>query len=155
MRPRMVFRVWLFTLGTFVVTAALPAMADEPGKIDKDAPKTFTTTKSGLKYRILRKSKGEKPTATSVVTVHYHGWLPDDSGKGGKVFDSSYRRSSKAKFPLNRVIKGWTEGLQLVGVGGMIELEIPPELAYGKRGVPGAIPENATLRFLVELYKVE
>lgn len=123
----------------------------EPGKPDKDAPKEFTTTKSGLKYRILRKASGEKPKATDTVKVHYKGWLL----KGGKEFDSSYKRGEPATFPLNRVIKGWTEGLQLVNEGGMIELEIPPELGYGDNGAGDAIPPKATLRFLVELLEIK
>lgn len=137
--------------------AGATADADEtkPGKADKDAPKTFTTTKSGLKYRILRKSKGVKPKPTDRVTVHYRGWLPDKTGKGGKVFDSSYKRKMPITFPLNRVIKGWQEGMQLVGKGGMIELEIPPELGYGKQGAGDVIPPDATLRFLVELIDVK
>jgi len=130
------------------------APAAEPGKRDKDAPKEFTKTKSGLKYRILRKSTGEKPAKTDKVTVHYRGWLPDKTGDGGKEFDSSYKRDEPATFPLNRVIKGWTEGLQLVAVGGMIELEIPPDLAYGDRGAGNVIPPKATLRFLVELIEI-
>lgn len=120
-----------------------------PGKIDADAPETFTETKSGLKYRILRKSEGKKPKATDSVTVHYKGWLDN-----GKIFDSSYRRNSKASFPLARVIPGWTEGLQLVGVDGMIELEIPYTLGYGLQGSPPDIPPKATLHFIVELYKI-
>lgn len=120
-----------------------------PGKIDADAPETFTETKSGLKYRVLRKSEGKKPKATDTVTVHYKGWLDN-----GSIFDSSYRRDSKATFPLGRVIPGWTEGLQLVGVDGMIELEIPYTLGYGLQGNPPTIPPKATLHFVVELYKV-
>jgi FKBP-type peptidyl-prolyl cis-trans isomerase FkpA len=84
------------------------------------------------------------------VTVNYKGWL--DSGK---VFDSSYDRGEPISFPLNRVIPGWTEGMQLVGEGGMIELEIPSKLGYGERGAPGAIPPNATLHFIVELIEVK
>ena len=84
------------------------------------------------------------------MNVNYHGWL--DSGK---VFDSSYTRGRDISFPLNGVIKGWTEGMQLVGEGGMIELTIPPDLAYGSRGAGDAVPPNATLHFLVELLKVE
>jgi FKBP-type peptidyl-prolyl cis-trans isomerase len=129
---------------------ALPKLPAGAGKVDKDAPKTFSKTTSGLKYRVLRKGTGEAPKATDSVNVHYHGWL--DSGK---VFDSSYERKEPISFPLNRVIKGWTEGMQLVGEGGMIELEIPPELAYGDRGAGDAVPPKATLHFLVELRKVE
>src|SRR6185369_15322655 len=126
----------------------LPAGA---GKIDDDASKEFTTTESGLKYRVLRKGKGTAPKATNSVTVHYEGWLD-----GSKVFDSSFRRGEKISFPLNDVIKGWTEGLQLVAPGGMIELEIPSNLGYGERGAgDGLIPPNATLHFLVELFEVQ
>ena len=131
------------------------AFSAEPGKVDKDAPKEFTTTKSGLKYRVLRKANGVKPKAIDTVTVHYRGWLPDPTGKGGKEFDSSYKRDEPTTFPLNRVVKGWTEGLQLVNQGGMIELEIPSDLAYGPNGIPGVIPPNATLRFLVELIEIQ
>lgn len=122
----------------------------KPGKVDEDAPKEFTTTKSGLKYRIRRKSDGKMPVATSRVEVHYKGWLDD-----GKVFDSSYERGESTKFPLNRVIPGWSEGLQLVGEGGMIELEIPSDIGYGDRGRPPVIPAKATLHFLVELIEVK
>ena len=135
-----------------LVTMALSA---EPGKADKDAPKEFTTTKSGLKYRVLRKANGPKATATDTVTVHYRGWIPDKTGTGGKEFDSSYKRDAPTTFPLNKVIKGWTEGMQLVNKGGMIELEIPSDLAYGPNGIPGVIPPNATLRFLVELIEIK
>ena len=129
---------------------ALPQLPKNAGKIDRDAPKMFQTTKSGLKYRVLRKGTGAHPTATATVKVHYHGWLGN-----GKVFDSSYNRGESISFPLNRVIKGWTEGMQLVGQGGMIELEIPPDLAYGDRGAGAAVPPKATLHFLVELLSVQ
>ena len=129
---------------------ALPKLPKGAGEVDKDAPKKFSATESGLKYRVLRKGTGGKPVATDKVKVNYHGWLD-----GGKMFDSSYERGMPAEFPLNGVIKGWTEGLQLVGEGGMIELEIPFELAYGERGRPPKIPPKATLHFLVELLKVE
>lgn len=127
-----------------------PKLPRGAGKIDEDAPKTFTETKSGLRYRILRKADGKKPTGASTVTVNYHGWLDDE-----KVFDSSYNRGSPLSFPLNRVISGWTEGMQLVGEGGMIELEIPARLGYGERGSPPVIPPSARLHFLVELIEVK
>jgi FKBP-type peptidyl-prolyl cis-trans isomerase FkpA len=129
---------------------AFPELPKGAGKVDADAAKKFTATDSGLKYRVLRKGTGDKPKATDSVKVNYHGWLND-----GKVFDSSYKRGEPISFPLNRVIKGWTEGMQLIGEGGMIELEIPSDLGYGDRGSPGAIPPKATLHFLVELLKVE
>ena len=111
------------------VCLTLPcACAAEPGPADRGVPMAFTKTDSGLEYRILRKSDGAKPKATDRVTVHYRGWLDDES-----EFDSSYKRDKPATFPLNRVIAGWTEGLQLIGEGGMIELKIPPELAMSFR----------------------
>jgi FKBP-type peptidyl-prolyl cis-trans isomerase len=129
---------------------AMPKLPAGAGEIAKDAPKKFTETASGLKYRVLREGKGSKPAATDKVKVNYHGWLDN-----GKVFDSSYERKQPISFPLNRVIKGWTEGMQLVGEGGMIELEIPAKLGYGDRGAGEDIPGGATLHFLVELIKVE
>lgn len=129
---------------------AFPELPKGAGAIDKDAPKSFTATKSGLKYRVLRKGTDVMPKASSSVEVNYHGWLDN-----GKVFDSSYKRNESISFGLNQVIKGWTEGMQLVGKGGMIELEIPSELGYGSRGAPGAIPPNATLHFLVELIDIK
>ncbi|MFM7137167.1 MAG: FKBP-type peptidyl-prolyl cis-trans isomerase [Planctomycetota bacterium] len=127
-----------------------PSLPEGAGPIDADAPKEFTTTPSGLKYRVLRKGAGGKPKATNTVEVNYHGWLD-----GGKVFDSSYQRGESIEFPLNGVIPGWTEGMQLVGEEGMIELEIPSQLGYGPRGAGGVIPPNATLHFLVELIDVK
>jgi len=127
-----------------------PELPKGAGKIDEKAPKAFTTTKSGLQYRVLREGKGAKPKATQSVEVNYHGWLDN-----GKVFDSSYQRGETISFGLNQVIKGWTEGMQLVGEGGMIELQIPSELGYGARGAGGAIPPNAQLHFLVELIEVK
>ena len=91
----------------------------------------------------------------SEVTVHYRGWLPEpEEPARGFVFDSSYKRGEPATFPLRGVIAGWTEGLQLVKKGGMIELEIPAKLAYGARDV-GGIPANSTLRFIVELIDIK
>jgi FKBP-type peptidyl-prolyl cis-trans isomerase len=127
-----------------------PALPTGAGAIDADAPKEFSQTESGLKYRILRKGTGATPRATNTVKVHYHGWLDN-----GQKFDSSYDRAEMIEFPLNRVIPGWTEGMQLVGQGGMIELEIPGKLGYGPNGIPGTIPPNATLHFLVELHDVK
>ena len=124
----------------------LPAGA---GTIDSDAPPAFTATGSGLQYRVLRKGSGVKPKAANTVKVHYHGWLDD-----GKVFDSSYQRGEAIEFPLGGVIPGWTEGMQLVGKDGMIELLIPSNLGYGARGAPPVIPPNATLHFVVELLDV-
>jgi FKBP-type peptidyl-prolyl cis-trans isomerase len=129
---------------------AHPKLPAGAGMIDADAPKTFTKTASGLQYRVLRKGKGANPKASDTVKVNYHGWLDN-----GTTFDSSYERKEPISFPLNGVIRGWTEGMQLVGAGGMIELVIPSDLGYGDRGTPGGpIPPKATLHFLVELIDV-
>ncbi len=106
-------------------------------------------TESGLAYKILTPGKGDKPKATDVVKVHYKGTLID-----GTEFDSSYKRNKPIEFPLNRVIKGWTEGMQLVGKGGKIKLVIPSELGYGNTGAPPTIPGGATLIFEVELIDI-
>ncbi|MEZ6147516.1 MAG: FKBP-type peptidyl-prolyl cis-trans isomerase [Planctomycetaceae bacterium] len=135
---------------TPVAPAIQQVSNSEPGPEDPDAPDEFTSTKSGLKYRILRKGTGQKPTSASTVTAHYKGWLDNDT-----VFDSSYKRGEPASFPLLNVVPGWTEGLQYVREGGMIELEIPGNLGYGASGSPPKIPPNATLHFIVELLEVE
>ena len=122
----------------------------QPGPVDSDAPEEFTTTSSGLKYRIRRKSSGKKPKATDTVTVNYRGWRDDNH-----VFDSSYRRTQPQTFGLPDVVAGWREGMLLVPVGGMIELEIPPDLGYGPAGRPPEIPPNATLHFIVELLEIK
>ncbi len=122
--------------------------APGPTVVDADAPTEFTTTPSGLKYKVLRKGSGTYPRTSDSVKVHYKGWL--DSGK---IFDSSYSKGEPISFGLTEVVRGWTEGLQLVNEGGMIELEIPSQLGYGVEGRPG-IPSNATLHFIVELINV-
>jgi FKBP-type peptidyl-prolyl cis-trans isomerase FkpA len=104
---------------------------------------------SGLVFRSLKDGAGAGPAATDVVKVHYRGTLPD-----GKEFDSSYKRGEPASFPLDRVIKCWTEGVQKMKVGGKAKLTCPPEIAYGARGAGGVIPPNATLVFEVELLDI-
>ncbi len=106
-------------------------------------------TDSGLVYIVEKEGTGKAPKETDEVEVHYHGTLID-----GTVFDSSKDRGQTAKFPLNRVIKGWTEGLQLMKEGGKTKFVIPSELAYGKMGAPPKIPGGSTLIFDVELIKV-
>jgi len=101
---------------------------------------------SGLQYEILVEGKGARPVATNKVTCHYHGTLID-----GTVFDSSVRRGQPATFPLNGVIKGWTEGVQLMPAGSKWRFFIPPHLAYGDRQVSPQIGPNSTLIFEVEL----
>jgi FKBP-type peptidyl-prolyl cis-trans isomerase FkpA len=113
------------------------AAAKEPGAV---------ATASGLVYRSLKEGAGANPAATQTVKVHYRGTFPD-----GKEFDSSYSRGTPAEFPLNRVIKCWTEGVQLMKVGGRAKLTCPAAIAYGEKGAGGVIPPNATLQFEVEL----
>ena len=108
------------------------------------------TTESGLQYEVLVAGKGAKPSAESTVKVHYEGTLID-----GTVFDSSYERGEPIEFPLNGVIKGWTEGLQLMPVGAKYKLYIPYELGYGERGAGQQITPYATLIFTVELLEIK
>lgn len=113
-----------------------------------DAPRT---TASGLKFWVMKKGDGKvNPKATDTVTVHYHGTLLD-----GTIFDSSVDRGEPSSFPLNRVIAGWTEGVQLMKVGDKFKFEIPAELAYGAGGRPPVIPPNSPLVFEVELLEIK
>ena len=108
----------------------------------------IVTTATGLQYEVLAEGEGPSPSATTSVTVHYKGTTLD-----GKEFDSSYSRNEPATFPLNRVIAGWTEGLQLMNAGAKYRFFIPSELAYGQRGAGADIGPNAALIFEVELLK--
>ena len=108
------------------------------------------TTPSGLQYKVIREGSGKTPKATDIVVVNYRGTLIN-----GKEFDSSYKRGQPTEFPLNRVIKCWTEGVQRMKVGGKAKLTCPPELAYGPQGAPPTIPPNSTLIFEVELLAIE
>lgn len=108
------------------------------------------TTASGLQYRVINEGYGTKPKATETVMVHYRGTLID-----GTEFDSSYKRGEPISFPLNRVIAGWTEGLQLMKTGAKYEFTIPYNLAYGERGAGNVIPPYATLIFEVELLGIQ
>ncbi|MES2189980.1 MAG: FKBP-type peptidyl-prolyl cis-trans isomerase [Pseudomonadota bacterium] len=119
---------------------ALAAAAKETGA---------EVTKSGLVYRSLTEGKGARPAASDTVKVHYKGTFPD-----GREFDSSYKRNSPAEFPLGRVIPCWTEGVQMMKVGGKAKLTCPSAIAYGERGAGGVIPPNATLQFEVELLAI-
>jgi FKBP-type peptidyl-prolyl cis-trans isomerase FkpA len=120
---------------------AAQAAAKEAGAI---------VTDTGLVYRSLREGKGASPAATDKVKVHYRGTLPN-----GVEFDSSYKRNVPASFPLNRVIKCWTEGVQRMKVGGKAKLTCPPHIAYGERAMGGVIPANSTLLFEVELLEIQ
>ncbi len=121
--------------------AFLAANAKKPG---------VKTLPSGLQYMVIKEGTGRQPSATDQVTVHYKGTLID-----GTEFDSSYRRGQPATFPLNQVIKGWTEGVQLMKEGATYRFFIPPQLGYGARGAGGIIGPNATLIFDVELLSVQ
>ncbi|MFC1734539.1 FKBP-type peptidyl-prolyl cis-trans isomerase [Candidatus Hydrogenedentota bacterium] len=112
--------------------------------------KGVITTESGLQYEVLKEGNGPKPKATDKVTVHYKGTLID-----GAEFDSSYKRGEPASFPLNGVIKGWTEGLQLMKSGAKYRFHIPSELAYGARGGGPLIGPDAVLIFDVELISID
>ena len=105
---------------------------------------------SGLQYKVIKEGNGNSPGPTDSVTVHYRGYLID-----GKEFDSSYQRGKPATFPVNRVIKGWAEALQLMKEGAKWVLYIPPELGYGSRGMGSTIPGDSVLTFDVELLTVQ
>jgi FKBP-type peptidyl-prolyl cis-trans isomerase FkpA len=115
--------------------------AAEPGAV---------TTPSGLVFRVLKPGTGASPKAADTVRVHYRGTFAD-----GKEFDSSYKRGKPISFPLNAVIKCWTEGLQLMKVGATARLSCPASIAYGERGAGSVIPPNTPLRFEVELLAIE
>jgi FKBP-type peptidyl-prolyl cis-trans isomerase FklB len=136
------------------------AAAAEKGKAAKEAGEKFLaenakkdgiiTLPSGLQYQVLKEGNGKRPKATDRVKCHYEGTLID-----GTVFDSSYRRGESITFPLNGVIAGWTEGLQLMSIGSKYKFFIPYQLAYGERGAGQSIPPYAALIFTVELLGIE
>jgi FKBP-type peptidyl-prolyl cis-trans isomerase FkpA len=126
-------------------TAALVLAAC--GTAPRQAP--AVTTASGLVYQSLQEGSGKSPAATDTVRVHYRGTLTD-----GREFDSSYSRGQPAEFALNRVIRCWTEGVQMMKPGGKARLTCPSAIAYGERAVGSVIPANSTLLFEVELISV-
>ena len=107
-------------------------------------------TESGIQYSVLTEGEGAKPVATDTVKVHYKGTF-----LSGDTFDSSYDRGEPAVFPLNRVIRGWTEGVQLMSVGSKFKFTIPSDLAYGPKGNPPRIPGNSVLQFEIELLEIQ
>jgi FKBP-type peptidyl-prolyl cis-trans isomerase FklB len=138
------------------VSDKLKAMFENKANENSKAGETFlaengkkenvVTLPSGLQYEIIKQGDGPKPSANNTVTCHYHGTTII-----GEVFDSSVKRGQPASFPLNAVIKGWTEALQLMPVGSKWKLYIPPHLAYGNRSISREIGPNSTLIFEVEL----
>ncbi len=142
------------------ISARMQAAAAEQAKVLGAAGAEFlaanaakegvTVTESGLQFEVITMGEGEKPTAESTVSVHYHGSLID-----GTVFDSSVERGQPAEFPVGGVIAGWTEALQLMPVGSKFKLAIPSDLAYGERGAGAAIGPHSTLVFEVELLAIK
>lgn len=154
-RNRIIATVTAFILG-FVMFSMANATTPEENQaagdkyLAENAQKAgVVTTASGLQYQVFTEGTGASPKATDNVTVHYRGTTLD-----GKEFDSSYSRGAPASFPLNRVIAGWTEGLQLMKEGAKYRLFIPAKLAYGERGAGSRIGPNSALIFDVELVKV-
>lgn len=142
-----------------LINEYLQNLEEEMTKVAREAGEKFLeenkknegvkVTASGLQYVVEKEGEGAQPTATDEVTVHYTGKLLN-----GQVFDSSVQRGEPATFPLNRVIPGWTEGVQLMKEGAKYTFFIPSDLAYGPQGIPNAIPPHSTLIFEVELIKV-
>jgi FKBP-type peptidyl-prolyl cis-trans isomerase len=124
-------------------------LAGESFLAENGAKPGIQTTESGLQYEVIAEGEGPRPGSSDTVQVHYEGTLLD-----GTVFDSSYERGEPAEFPLDQVIPGWTEGIQLMGVGGQYRLFIPSGLAYGEQGAGNFIPPNSTLIFKVELLDI-
>jgi FKBP-type peptidyl-prolyl cis-trans isomerase FkpA len=154
-KARPIFALAALPLATLLFTAAQAQQPAPSGAAGGDvlataaAEKGAVVTASGLVYRALEEGKGESPTPADTVRVHYRGRFPD-----GREFDSSYSRGQPATFPLNRVIRCWTEGVQRMKVGGKAKLTCPAAIAYGERGAGAVIPPNAVLQFEIELLGV-
>jgi FKBP-type peptidyl-prolyl cis-trans isomerase len=148
--PEQAYEVFQRCLATATKDAAIATKEENKKFLEKNGKKEgVKTTPSGLQYEVIKEGNGPKPTDSSTVSVHYHGTLLD-----GTVFDSSVDRGTPAQFPLNRVIKGWTEGIQLMSVGSKYKFWIPSDLAYGDNGAGGQIKPGALLIFEVELLKI-
>ncbi len=137
---------------TAACVAQTPGASERAEKflMENKAKEGVKTLPSGLQYKVIKDGDGKTPKLTDTVVTHYRGTLLD-----GTEFDSSYKRNEPAEFPVNRVIKGWTEALQLMKEGSKWMLYIPPNLAYGERGAGRAIGPNETLVFEIELLKVK
>jgi peptidylprolyl isomerase len=140
------------TLATSACSQAIEPSQTQPQAGQVGGQTNLTTTPSGLQYEDIKVGDGPSPRAGQTVVVHYTGWLTN-----GKKFDSSVDRGQPFKFAIGQgqVIKGWDEGVMSMKVGGKRKLTIPPHLGYGQRGMPGAIPPNATLVFDVQLLGLE
>ena len=133
------------------VKASEASLAEGQKFLDENAKKEgVVVTESGIQYVVLTPAEGDKPAATDTVKVHYKGTFLN-----GETFDSSYDRGEPAVFPLNRVISGWTEGVQLMSVGSKFKFTIPSDLAYGPNGNPPRIPGNSVLEFEIELLEIQ
>ncbi|KAF0217360.1 MAG: FKBP-type peptidyl-prolyl cis-trans isomerase [Geobacteraceae bacterium] len=141
-------RLIIAAIATVLTVPAFAAANDAIGKAAKE--KGAVKTPSGMVYISMKDGKGKSPSASSTVEVNYRGTLTN-----GKEFDSSYKRNQSISFPLSGVIPCWTEGVQIMKVGGKAKLVCPPELAYGSRGAGSAVPPNATLIFEVELLNIK
>jgi FKBP-type peptidyl-prolyl cis-trans isomerase FkpA len=134
-----------------IVADAETSLAEGATFLAENAKKEgVQVTESGIQYLVLAAGEGDKPAATDTVKVHYKGTFLN-----GDTFDSSYERNEPAVFPLNRVIKGWTEGVQLMSVGAKYKFTIPADLAYGPNGNPPRIPGNSVLEFEIELLEIQ
>jgi FKBP-type peptidyl-prolyl cis-trans isomerase len=154
---------WLVAAAVILVIVAIGVVIgtqSQVAAVRKDDIKFMTdngnkpgvvTTTSGLQYEVIRAGSGPKPARTDTVLVHYEGRLVDAART---VFDSSYQRGQPAAFPLDQVIPGWTEGVQLMPTGSKYRFVVPPALAYGAKGAGGVIPPGAVLEFDIELLAV-
>lgn len=134
-----------------IAADAEASLAEGAKFLEENAKKEgVQVTESGIQYVVLEAGEGDKPAATDTVKVHYKGTFLN-----GDTFDSSYDRNEPAVFPLNRVIKGWTEGVQLMPVGAKYKFTIPSDLAYGPNGNPPRIPGNSVLEFEIELLEIQ
>ena len=149
--PQQAYEVFQRCMASVQKEAAVAVKEDAKKFLEKNAKVDgVKTTPSGLQYQVIKEGTGPKPSDTATVRVHYHGTLLD-----GTVFDSSVDRGTPAEFPLNRVIKGWTEGIQLMNVGSKYKFWIPAELAYGDNGAGGQIKPGSLLIFEVELLGIK
>lgn len=143
------FSIRMKKLTALSLAVSLFAASASASAADAPVDANRKTLPSGVQMLWLKSGTGASPAATSAVTVHYRGTLTN-----GTEFDSSYKRGQPISFPLNRVVPCWTQALQAMRIGDKTEVVCPPSMAYGDRGVPGAIPPNAILKFEVELLAI-